>query len=496
MTGAWTRRAVRAGATADRRPLLLAAALLLLGAGLQFLRNAAPFFSPTLYAEDGVWTAYLYRDGFVDTALNARDDFPVLGLVLLLRIGLSLTTLFAGDDLSQLGAVNAVLAYLTVAAVATAPVLMLRGVLNVGGRLVIWAWTVLLPLGAVGSNELIGRILNLTFLAPTLAGYVVAWFLIKVPGPLAAVVGGVLAFVCAMTLPTALGVVGVGAVLALVVHGWPLLRRGGVRALRTRPGLQTLLPGGVLLLVSALTVTFLPATALSSKGGTAGLTVEPSGFIAYIGGRMILYPFVKPFYEALTDVVVVVGVLALVALVLLALLRGRSGARRRALLGLSVAAGLNIVALGAARAGFTTLFTDYSSTYPDRYFYGVNVLVVATVVLAAAEVGSWLADRSTGASAALVRAAIPTALAGLLVLSLGGVFEGRAPRQSFDAIGTFEQAVTAELCPGTELVPDGDDTAGLQVAIYPYGPGVPWRMTLPLEVARATGGPVTCTGGP
>lgn len=71
-------------------------------------RNTFPLAFPTLYAEDGVWIGKLFFNGYIDTALHARNEFPVVGLVSLLWLALKLNGLLFQNDISQISSSNCI----------------------------------------------------------------------------------------------------------------------------------------------------------------------------------------------------------------------------------------------------------------------------------------------------------------------------------------------------------------------------------------------------
>ena len=81
---------------------LLAIAVFVLSIFNFVIRNLDAFNFPILYAEDGVWVGKILINGFWDTALNARSEFPVLGLVLLQKISLVINALIYSGNLFKL----------------------------------------------------------------------------------------------------------------------------------------------------------------------------------------------------------------------------------------------------------------------------------------------------------------------------------------------------------------------------------------------------------
>lgn len=503
-----------AGRPASRAAQAVVALVLVLGgAVVGFLRNADPVLNPVLYAEDAAWTSLLLDEGFLFTALNAREGFPVLGLAAMQELGLLVTQLLHGDDLSTLPIAYAVISYLFVALVATLPLLLLRDVLPVPAALTLYAGTLLMPLGDAG-NEVVGRILNLGFLAPVVAAYLVAWLLLRPRGTVGTLLCALALLVCAMTLPVALGVVALGAGLLGLQALFRVRHDGtGLRGLASGRGRSPATGAVALTAAFAVGVLTLPSDVLTAKGGGTALSVVPGGFIEYLGARSLLYPLVAWGYGRLSDPVVVVGVLAAATLVVVGLVRCRSAPGRLALLVLAASAGLTVAGLGLERAELTAyLDGSYTGTFPDRYFYGVNIAALGALLAAASQLGRPRGNRDgdgkdgggaagqrrlPAALSSALSASPPTLVASAVVLvalalSLPTTIDLNRPDLAYRDLGTLEAATAAELCPGTERLPDTEldpatEPDTVTVPAYPVLPTLAWRVVLPREVAVATG---------
>jgi hypothetical protein len=197
-------------------------------------------------------------------------------------------------------------------------------------------------------------------------------------------------------------------------------------------------------LLSALAIVIFPR--LGGHGGVPGELVANSLVEASVA-RSILYPFVFPWYGSLTDAVSVALVVMLGLMVFLALREAKNPGAKQLAYGLITAtiiyAGLTLV----MRPGLTGLLDNYASTFPDRYFMGINILVSLLMVLSFSQLTSSDRTRLFGAFG----------VASLSLLYLANSYaivewgESRMPLQG--ALSFQERMCLSESASGLALIP-------------------------------------------
>ena len=99
--------------------------------------------------------------------------------------------------------------------------------------------------------------------------------------------------------------------------------------------------------------------------------------------RALIYPFVFPFYNQLSDTIVVILSLALLTL-LGALLAKEKSKEVKTLISMCAIAYLIYLFLTVyMRKSLTENLGGYTGTFPDRYFMGLNIIVIFSFLVLA-----------------------------------------------------------------------------------------------------------------
>ena len=432
--------------------------LLVLSMFLLFLRNSEPFFFPTFYAEDGIFTSMLLTMDFSQVVVSARNDFPVLGLIAMLQCGLWISQLLYGNDLSMLPMINAVISYLFIAMIAIVGYFTFR---RYSEFLAIFAYlcVLLMPLGTSG-NETIARILNFAFLFPTLTVFCLiqrygeAHYTIKV----ACI--DLFNVVSCLTLPVSYGLVAIYIVYEYFVKkqnmDWKMmLYRWSI------PMMTVLLLG---LNYKGL---------LHSQGGTLGLPFDKTHLIEFAVGRAFIYPFVSGYWHYFSDSLVIVLFMAYLLVVIAA---GIVVWRKKEDLWYYLLLSTTFIYWGGLvipRVGWTSVFKGYLSTYPDRYFYGLNILVMILCLA-----GLYILSKQSVWIKGKLYIAIFLALS---LINNGNLFEMDNPSMTWRQYGTFKESLRTSM--------QGQDIDSLNktgIVMVPIYPNEPWQMGIPLKYAKET----------
>ncbi|NHN77252.1 hypothetical protein HA520_08100 [Azotobacter chroococcum] len=421
--------------------------LFFIGMVLLFVRNPDPILNPIVYAEDGVWAGLGLSNGWGYALVHAREDYFVFLNILLLFISTKLSSWIAGNPIVLLPESIALVSFGFFSAVATGAFLITRGFMPAAFRGGLYLLLLLLPLG-MSQNEIVGRILQVGFYIPLISVMLLFWR-DQAATYLRVLIDAVL-FLCAATNPVIFAVV----FLYLI---WDFFKDFDLQASLKR-NLALVIPFAILLAF------LLPR--VGGKGGIPGGFVS-EGFVEAFIGRAIIYPFAFPWYETLSDKIVF-GLFGLwVFLVGFSFWIAKSQAARKIMLFLAVTLALYDVATIAMRPGLTGLLSSYQITFPDRYFMGINVLVVFLTMVSLSQISI---SRNLGPR-----------LLGVVALSAMVWIYGWNSSYFLETNGT-KMAIKGQfdfrdqVC----LSKSSMDKSSLFIQIYPDMPG--WQMTVPNDV--------------
>ena len=433
-------------------------------------RNSFPFAFPALYAEDGTWIGGLLRDGFFQTAFNARVEFPVLGLVMAQGLALLLSEIFFGGDLTSIPLLISVVSCVLLSLVAMLPLLLLHDILGRSYAILLGVMIACLPVGSNG-DEIFGRMLNLGFYSTCVAQILLYCLLYRDPPPLHQALMYAVILVLMLTFPVVIG----QFLLFISFHALIQLKSGQRRWATWI--LCTVMLGVV-------------AAALLGKNftgpGGANLPFKASALVEFAGARSILYPLVAPFYSSLTDTFVIALVSGVVGLGGFLCWKSRPG-----FVGLLdyrtfffVNFMLVLFAMVVMRSGLTQIFSDYTTTFPDRYFVGLNISFLIMLIALLAGMPSPLV-RNSGLG--LLSLLVVTWVATL------PIFELATPTMGDRQLGTLRDVI-CKTSDGTALkLPSASENL-VTMPIYPVWAGHPWRISIPKESFQRTVA-LQCHGG-
>lgn len=356
-----------------------------LGFLIFFARAPGPWLSPMLFAEDLDWTLMVLQRGFWDTALHARPDYNILGNAILVWLGIQLAEWCSGD-VFRVPQYLALVSYGFFAAATALPVLLLRRQLPAVFCWAAWLLACLLPLGihaqpAWSGFEILGRAVNAGFLFLFIA-FVLLWYRNTAVRTFAQALPVDLGlFVCAATNPICIAL--------LPAAGWPTVRRW----LGERMPLGRLLREGALVSLCLLAVACIAVNGLPTSRPAHTAAVSPvvgiDGAVEMTLARGMLYPFVWPIYRKLeTWSTLLIAVIATAAAWRWVLPRHRA----------AVIAGIATVGLVSAvlvlrRGELAGYLGGYQATFPDRYFFGQNLVASLVMVVVLADLAERLRGR-------------------------------------------------------------------------------------------------------
>jgi len=341
------------------------------------IRNLEPLLFPTLYAEDGVWLGLVMQNGFWDTAFHAREGFPVLGLVGLDWIALKLDLIFSKGQIFDLPFYVWAVSVGFLSAVSVFPLIAFRSILSLRYRLGLVLILPLMPVGASG-NEIYGRIGNLGFLFPLICVYSICLLRSSLSSNAVFMICLIIVAISAMTFPVCLGILMLWLMTEISLM---LSKKYNLDVNKYFVGIDTYNLGRILLLafVFFVCIYFMPSNLFSYAGG-AQLPTKTAGWIDYVGGRLALYPLVSSFYSLMTNLATVLSCIFIIIFFLWGVAAKNHGKVRFVNLFLLASFVLYLASTAIMRSGFTSLFGDYTNSFPDRYFMGINVLFLVVLL--------------------------------------------------------------------------------------------------------------------
>jgi len=337
-------------------------------------RNLDPLIFPTLYAEDGAWTGSQLTQGFFKTAFEERV-FPILGFIILHKIGIIIASLIFEDYIFYLPIFYFLISNLFMASIATITLHVLKKILSNTSIIAIILSILFLPVGIDG-NEIYGRILNLGFFFPYLHTILVINFLVSNRSKLSIFYAISFSLLSCLTQPVSIAISFVSS-LALLIR-YVFYKKNKI----------DLIIAFAFMATSLISLFFLSVESFTSQGGAA-LPIKTDAIIEFAIARSALYLFVFGFYSHLNNTLVLFFSLLLIALITHSFLKSlkimNSNPKNNdeycyILFFIWGSAFSYLFAIVFMRLGLTSLFNDYQSSWPDRYFTGLNLLFFTAVI--------------------------------------------------------------------------------------------------------------------
>lgn len=399
--------------------MIIIAVILLIG------RSADPIYNPAMYTEDGTRLGMAYTSGWLNTLLNAKPGYFVWGNIFLLALASLSSKIICGNELICLPQSVAFFSYLFFAFTAAIGFFVTKNTLPLYGRWVVFVWILLLPLGD-SSNEIIGRISNIGY-QMVLWSVLLVHFKSKTSSDSNYVYVDIGLFFAATTNPLCIVLIPLLAFISSI-YKFKRFSTELIKWLYIKFGFIF----SALILVLIFSYFHFSESWVFSTTGTFDL----GGLIEVGIGRSILFPFIFPLYSELNDLTVLI--IFSIAAFLLGILVKNSDFNveaSRLIILLSVALLLFLLATIFFRQSLTQQLSNYSTTFPDRYFMGLNV--IAALIVATLLTGGKAKSLGVSKGKAIFAASILT----LYVLNLRYVFEYDTPRFKIAVGPSFLQSL-------------------------------------------------------
>ncbi|HCC6885658.1 hypothetical protein QWI28_02685 [Citrobacter freundii] len=213
------------------------------------------------------------------------------------------------------------------------------------------------------------------------------------------------------------------------------------------------------LLVSLLIISLIIAKNIHGQGGI-NLPPNYNNYIEMVFARQILYPFVFPWYHELSDTISLIIFFFYSSYCILCYSLSRNILAKHQILFVFISLVIYCAATSIGRSGLSSILDGYSTTFPDRYFMGVNILSLILFVLCTAQLFSSIKLQWVGSS-------VVALLLSIYAFNYNDIMQRNVDKQRIGTIVTFQE----QLCSST-LASDGYR----KIQIYPLPT---WSMSVP-----------------
>lgn len=346
--------------------------MLIFGFVILFLRNMDPILSPIIYTEDGAWLGTALSSGWVDAFLNAKEGYFVWGNLFFLWCAFELSNLSASHPLLALPQAIAFISYIFYAAVATSAYFVTRNILLSRVRLLLFFVIILIPLGE-SANENIGRISNIGYLAVFLSLLLVFE---KAFGNNGRLKDGFLQLALILQImlnPINMLIIPVLAYYAEINDKF-LMKPNVILKMAIDYRYVFLF----IIFFGTLQKLYFGVDAGSSITGKINLTSLVEVGVA----RSLLYPLIFPIYNHFNDILTLLLFGVLISFLIYLYVGIPNGTKIRKMIDMSVISLLIFLFFTIyMRRSLTEQLGGYLTTFPDRYFVGLNVLSIFMFIL-------------------------------------------------------------------------------------------------------------------
>lgn len=436
------------------------AVIIIVGILLLALRNPDPVFNPVIYTEDGQWIGIALTKGWLYTFENAKEGYFVWGNLLLLLASVKASELICGNSLTCLPQSVAFFSYLFFSLVATLAYFTTRNILPQLVRIFLFSLMLLMPLGD-SSNEIVGRLSNIGYLC-VFCSVLLMFNRLNCHGRKKLLID-VFLIICAATNPVCMPLI-----LFFAAASFFYERSLNIKVLVRE---NAFLFSGLTLVALWIVI-----RSVGAQGSSVTGSLQLQSLIEVGVARSILYPFIFWMYHSLENIYVIILALLLFSVGVL-MWRRMSDKNARILVGMAAVAFLVFLVFTLVmRQSLTEQLGGYRTTFPDRYFMGLNYLVLFIFVVMA---GSVL-KHGEGRLICWVGLSI---VAVVYLVNIPWIFETKMPRMKIATGPMFNE----EIC-----LSGGGARFRKSVVLPTYFQG--WSMEVPVDYVINAISHLDCTG--
>lgn len=333
------------------------------------LRDLSFLISPNLYAEDAVYVGNILNKGLLSSMFSTRsgggNDFQNTGSYILLWIALKINTFIHGYNLTYLPT------YIGIVANSFFSLIALTGYItfkkyNKLLSICIFLCIILIPTGMSGS-EIFGRVLNTVFIWPILLSFLLLILLDNNISILKSNLIGIICIIGGLSFPISYGIIGIYLIFSFLTQ-------------RNTFTFSIWLKRNICTIFSLIIGIYLFPIIITSQGAATTLKTNPNSIIEFIFARHFLYPFIQMFYHNFNDMLTIFLFILYTIIIIFSLYYVRKHKSDLYFFLLLVFFTFGCTFSSAVmRIKMTQLFQNYTSTFPDRYYYGCNIL--STILL-------------------------------------------------------------------------------------------------------------------
>lgn len=348
--------------------------LFLLGLIILFFRSAYNFLVPSLYTEDGIWSASIINDGIFHTLVYARSDYFVFGNVLLLQIALSINGLFHGDSILYLPVYIACVQYAFYSLTALLPIWCFRFDFPKYIRIIFWFLIILVPTVGMSGYEIWGKISNVGYLF-----YFIALCLLynrifngSKNTKLAIVITDIILFISCGTHEGVYVLVLVGFILDAILQMKEISAEGFVLKIKKWLSIfrnkSWIVLGVFYSIIAIFDLFFLTASQNYHVAANQSSIIE-------LWARFVLFYFIFPFYNLLNNQVVITLFIIIMCLLVFTFYKTKLSDKDTYRFVFCIFGSLFycVIAFIARFDIMTSILNDYSLSSLDRFFYAINI---------------------------------------------------------------------------------------------------------------------------
>lgn len=350
-----------------------------------FLRSSYTLTHPYMYTEDGMWIGQILKNGFWDTLINAKSGYFVFGNIILLQISLLINFIFWGLNMANLPFCVSLVSYVFFALVAIMPFILLKEMLSVISRFVMYSLILLMPFGN-SAYEILGRLSNVGYAFYFIAFCLLFWRQMNrnTSKMWKILLGDILILLCSLTNPSCLPL----TMVAMIIEAYYEIFKEKEENQSVYDRLKFILKkfhvkSATILLILLSIVAILIMIRPKGELGESNILINWSNIIEFFS-RNVLYPFVFPFYNVLSNKKVIIAFTILFILALISFKQMTK--RKRCFFVALISATVGIIILTLInRPSLTTRFLNYTNTFPDRYYYVQSLMVTMCIVFIISE---------------------------------------------------------------------------------------------------------------
>lgn len=329
-----------------------------------YIRNLDSLMNPIMYTEDAKWLGMAFSKGWVHTFVYAKEGYFVWLNLIFLFISAKISYLVSGSEILNLPYTISFVSFSFYSFVPTFAFFITKNLLNTYLRWLLFFAIIFLPMGD-SSNEIFGRLSNIGYYIVFLA---TLFFYIRIN-----VINYYKILIIDFILLIFFGTNPVVIILACLYLSYELFYRVSIKSFIIKN----------LSLIILLLIFILLLLTLSSK--SASLVTDSFNLDSMVEvsiARSVLYPLVFSSYHNLNDFITIIFGLVFVVFVTYSYINSFRNKKLRTLFNFTLVSFFVFYVLTLyMRQSLTQQLSGYVTTFPDRYFIGLNLLIIFIIIL-------------------------------------------------------------------------------------------------------------------